>query len=217
MLELYQDLKADVRHDRQYHVIKSLVQPNDPTVRDVARVLVGADCFIKASQEFVNSFTTYRREIGDFWATPAETMTPRCPVCTSSEDLVPLSLYENLQEVHKCTFCGWRGIPVRAGDCDDKAILLCSILRNYMPPEQVFCAIGLWTSGGEREGHMWVVTPGENGQDRIVEATASPSQPIRGKYTYQAIFNDRYALATSVGLKEFDLHPVEGFFAEALI
>lgn len=209
MLELFDDIKANVRHDGEYHSIKSLVQPDDPEVKGVARVLFQAPDFIEAAQEFVDQFTTYRREIGDYWATPEETMTDRCPVCTSSEDLVPISEYKNSHQVYKCALCGWKGLPVRAGDCDDKAILLCSILRNYIPANKVYCAFGLWTLGGETEGHMWLVTKGEGDEDRIVEATASPSKSIRGKYTLEAIFNDTYAFATPVGIKEFDLQTVE--------
>ena len=172
-LQQYNDLLADVRHDQKYHSIRSLVQPNDPEVRDVARVLVQAPDFIAAAQEFVNSFTTYRSEVGDYWTTPVETLS------------------------------------ARAGDCDDKAILLCSILRNYIPPGKVYCAFGLWRAGKEATGHMWLVTESENGEDRIVEATAGPEKPTKGKYILHGMFNDTYAFSTDVGLHEFDLKPVE--------
>ena len=177
-LKRYDDLLADVRHDQKYHPIRSLVQPDDPEVRDVARVLVQAPDFIAVAQEFVNSFTTYRPEVGDYWNTPAET------------------------------------IAAQAGDCDDKAILLCSILRNYIPPDRVYCVFGLWRAGKETTGHMWVVTEGEDDQDRIVEATAGPEKPGKGKYILFGMFNDRYAFSTDVGLREFDLKPVQ--MAEAI-
>jgi len=173
MLKRYEDLKANVRYDNEYHSIRELVQPDYWDVRDVARVLIEAPDFIAATQEFVDRFTTYQRELGDYWAIPGEMM------------------------------------AARAGDCDDKAILLCSILRNYLPPNEVYCAVGLWTQGGKTDGHMWVITKGEGGQDRIVEATAHPSKPVRGKYTLEAIFNDQYTFATDVGLKEFDLQVVD--------
>ncbi len=172
-LKRYNDLLADVRRDGKYHSIRSLVQPNDPEVRDVARVLVQAPDFISAAQEFVNSFTTYSTEIGDYWSYPSESLTNR------------------------------------AGDCDCLSILLCSILRNYMPPENVYCAFGLWTIGGKASGHMWVITEGEGGDDRILEATAGPGKSTKGKYVIHCIFNDEYAFATDIGLKEFDLKPVE--------
>lgn len=178
-LQQYDDLLADVRHDHNYHSIRSLVQPDDPEVRDIARVLVQAPDFITGTQEFVNSFTTYRPQVGDYWATPGETLA---------------------QE---------------AGDCDDKAILLCSLLRNYYAPDQVFCAFGLWRVGGKTSGHMWVVTEGEGGEDRIIEATARPSKPLRGKYIIHGIFNDKYAFSTKTGIREFDLKPIE--LAEAAL
>lgn len=171
-LRLYDDLLARVRYDGKYHPIKSLVNPDEPEVREVARVLVQAPDFIEAVQEFVNTFTVYEREQGDYWATPAEVLS------------------------------------ARAGDCDDLAILTTSLLRNYIPADQVFVAFGLWNQG-KLGGHAWVVTDSGNYEDRVVEATAGPDKPLRGKYTLQGIFNDKYAFSTDIGLREFDLQPVE--------
>ncbi|MDP2730490.1 MAG: hypothetical protein Q8O55_08400 [Dehalococcoidales bacterium] len=172
-IRFYQDLLANVRYDERYHSIEALVQPDEPTVRDIARVLVQANDFIEAAQEFVDSFTTYQNEVGDYWTTPGELL------------------------------------DAQAGDCDDKAILLCSILRNYLPPDQVYCAFGLWMLDGEMSGHMWVVTEDENGGDRIIEATAGPDRKTRGKYVLHGMFNDKYAFSTDIGLREFDLKTVE--------
>lgn len=167
MREFYQDLRAAVRHDGFYHSIKGLVQPDDPRVKKVALVLVQAPDFIEAVQAFVASFTTYKRQVGDYWKTPSETLADE------------------------------------AGDCDDKAILTCSLLRNYIPPDEVYCAFGNWKGGG----HMWVLTVAENGEDIIIEATAPPSKPIKGKYILKAMFNDKYCFATQDGIKDFDLLP----------
>jgi len=173
-IKRYDDLLADVRHDQKHHSIRSLVQVDDPEVREVARVLVQASDFISAAQEFVNSFTTYGSEVGDFWRTPSETLEKRAGV-----------------------------------DCDDSAILLTSILRNYIPPDQVYCAFGLWSLGGKTDGHMFVVTEGEGGEDRILESTAHPARSIRGKYVIYGMFNDCYTFSTDIGLREFDLKTVE--------
>ena len=172
-IKQYKDLLANVRNDEKFHSVKSLVQADAPEVRDIARVLVQAKDFIAAAQEFVDSFTTYQNEVGDYWTTPTELL------------------------------------AAQAGDCDDKAILLCSILRNYLPPDQVYCAFGLWILDGETTGHMWVVTEGENGDDRIIEATAGPERNTRGKYVLHGMFNDKYAFSTEIGLREFDLKSVE--------
>lgn len=169
----YQDLLANVRYDGEYHSVRSLVQPDDPEVRDIARVLVQAPDFISVCQELVNSFTTYREEVGDYWAEP------------------------------------WETLAEKAGDCDDLSILLCSLLRNYIPPDNVFCAFGLCTREGERGGHMWVITKDENGKDRILEATAPPWKVTKGKYVIHGFFNDKYCFATDIGIREFDLKPIE--------
>lgn len=180
MLKQYYDLEADVRRDGEYHSVRELVQPDQEEVWEVARVLVQAGDFISSAQDFVSSFTSYRREIGDFWATPGETLQAQ-------------------------TMRREEGIESSC-DCDDMAILLCSILRaGGIPPEDVFCAIGTW----DGEGHMFLVMAGENGQDRIIEATAPSSRPVKGNYRIYALFNDRYTFAYSEGLREFCLKPVE--------
>jgi len=79
-IKRYDDLLADVRHDHEHHSIRSLVQVNDQEVRDIARVLVQSPDFINTAQEFVNSFTTYGSEVGDFWRTPSETLEKRTAV-----------------------------------------------------------------------------------------------------------------------------------------
>jgi hypothetical protein len=172
-LTLYHDILADVRNDGLYHPIRGLVQPDNPDVRDIARILVQADDFIGAAQEFVNSFTSYRREIGEFWAEPGEML------------------------------------ETRAGDCDDSSILLCSILRNYIGPDKVFVAIGTWRVNRKPDGHAWVVTQTDDGEDLILESTAHPSKPLKGRYVLSAMFNDYYTFATDIGIKDFNLKPVE--------
>lgn len=173
-LSRYNDLLASVRHDEDFHSIRDLVQPYDREVREVAQVLIQSDNFVEACQEFVHSFTTYQREIGDYWTTPGEIL------------------------------------EARSGDCDDKAILLTSILRNYIPAEKVFCAFGKWGKNGKADGHMWVVMEGAGPEDRVVEATASPDQPLYGHYTLEALFNDKYAFSYPTGIKNFNLLPVVG-------
>lgn len=172
-IEWYEDLGANVRYDGSYHSIKGLVQPEETEVREVARVLHEAADFVEAAQEFVNSFTTYEREAGDYWAKPGETLAKR------------------------------------AGDCDCLSILLCSILRNYIPADQVYCAFGLWKIRGKSGGHMWVIVEGQDGQDRIIEATAGTDKPTRGNYIIHGFFNDRFAFATDVGLREYNLRPLK--------
>lgn len=169
----YPELLANIRNDGKYYPIRSLVQVDDPEVRDIARVLVQADDFISATHEFVHSFTSYRREIGDFWALPSEML------------------------------------KARAGDCDDSAILLCSLLRNYIPAEKVFVAFGVWTIDGSQDGHAWVICQDEDGTDMVLESTASPGRALRGRYTLDAMFNDRYTFATNIGIKDFDLRMAE--------
>ena len=96
----------------------------------------------------------------------------------------------------------------RHGDCDDSSILLCSILRNFIPADQVYCAFGIWNEGGRPEGHMWVITGGTNGEDQIIESTASYRRPNKGSYVIYGIFNDINAFVTDIGIREFEMKVV---------
>lgn len=171
MLKQYFDFRANVRYDGKYHSIRQLIQPDDPEIKEIAAVLSKADDFVGAAQDFVDSFTVYKREVGDYWSTPVETLANR------------------------------------GGDCDCLGILLCSILRNYIPAEKVFCAVGNWRQNGTG-GHLWVVMESETEADRIIEATASSSQLVKGKYELEAIFNDKYVFAYPQAIGNFDLIPV---------
>lgn len=188
MLKQYGDLLANVRRDGIFHPIRYLIQPDDPLVKEVADVLVQSKDFIGAAQDFVSSISPYQEEVGDYWAYPFET-------------LAFASAWRSL-------ILEGEKISPPSSDCDDKAILLCSILRNFVPPDQVFCAIGTRNTGGKEEGHMWGLVSKNKDDVRVVESTAPSSQNLRGIYTVSALFNDKYAFSTPTGLKEFGLIPV---------
>jgi hypothetical protein len=188
MLRQYGDLLANVRRDGIYHSIRGLVTPNQPLVHELADVLIQSKDFVGSAQDFVNSFTQYKDEVGDYWAYPVET----------------LAYFEAWRELQG------KGVKAESPtcDCDDMAILLGSILRNYIPPDEIFCAIGLKSEGGKEEGHMWDLLVRDDTPPRIIEATSSSSRPPRGKYKLAAMFNDKYAFATPRGIQEFGLIPV---------
>lgn len=204
MLKQYYDILARVRGDGKWHSIRSLVQPDDPQVIEVAAILARSDNFVAACQNFVDSFTTYAREVGDYWSTPAETMVALCPLCLS-DNVVRINSF---QDIYRCNDCGYVGEPTRAGDCDDKAILLTSLLRYRLPADEVYCAFGAHRLNRKAEGHMWVIK-GNGLEDTILEATAPYSAELQGEYELMAFFNDKYAFSYPEGIREFNLAPVE--------
>ncbi len=208
-LTRYSDLLANVRNDGRHHSIRALVQPDDPKVVEIAQILMQSDDLTKTAQEFVNSFTTYSMEVGDYWATPAETLSPRCPICMNGVIAVGNNRYSEEDATYYCDICGWTGKVTRVGDCDDMSILLCSILRNGIPSNLVYCAFGLWEYRGKTDGHMWVIVEREDGDDLVLESTASPDIRTAGRYIIHGIFNDQYCFAADKGLSEFDLRPAE--------
>ena len=76
------------------------------------------------------------------------------------------------------------------GDCEDTSTLLTSLLRNFLPPDRVFCVIGNY----QRFGHAWVQVKLKDGNLAILETTLSsaPPNPWRygGPYSPYIIFND---------------------------
>jgi len=73
---------------------------------------------------------------------------------------------------------------VKIGNCCNKSFLLTSLLRNFLPPEEVFCVLGNLYNG-KPGGHAWVEVR-KNGQDYVLEST-QPDTPI-----VQASELDRY-------------------------
>lgn len=75
------------------------------------------------------------------------------------------------------------------GDCDDTMILLCSLLRNLLPPERVWAEIGEYF--GDDHGWVRVVRAGTQ---HVLETTYTsvPPEPWRfdGGYVPFVIFND---------------------------
>lgn len=75
-------------------------------------------------------------------------------------------------------------ISRRAGDCDDSAILLCSLLRRFYPPDRVYVVAGTYRG----LGHAWVELDGE-----ILEPTYSHARPVTDPWNYKKLvaFNDQ--------------------------
>ena len=81
--------------------------------------------------------------------------------------------------------------PPMIGDCEERAFLLCSMLRNSMAANDIWVAMGLWMTFP----HAWVVVNG-NGTKYVLETTLIniPGDPwqIPEQYPYHPIiyFND---------------------------
>ena len=56
---------------------------------------------------------------------------------------------------------------------------------------------------------MWVIVERDDGDDLVLESTASPYMRTAGKYILHGIFNDQYCFSTDRGLKEFNLKAVK--------
>ncbi len=70
------------------------------------------------------------------------------------------------------------------GDCDDSAILLCSLLRNFYPPDRVYIVAGTYRG----LGHAWVELDGE-----VLEPTYTYAHSVPDPWNYKKLvaFNDQ--------------------------
>lgn len=89
-------------------------------------------------------------------------------------------------------------ITTRIGNCANKSFLLCSLLRNILPPDQVYCTLGNLYNG-KPGGHAWPVLKLQ-GVDYIMESTtptAPPLVPASVADRYEAVhyFNDSEVFA----------------------
>jgi hypothetical protein len=89
-------------------------------------------------------------------------------------------------------------ITTRVGNCANKSFLLCSLLRNILPPDQVYCTLGNLYNG-KPGGHAWCNIK-MNGQDLISESTTPTAPPLvtaNAAKRYEAVhyFNDSEVLA----------------------
>lgn len=89
-------------------------------------------------------------------------------------------------------------IQTRVGNCAVKSFLLTSLLRNELPPDQVYCALGNLYNG-KPGGHAWV-SLNPFGQECVMEATTPSAPPmvlasIAKRYEAVHYFNDSKVFA----------------------
>jgi len=143
----YEDhhILVSVREPGEWYDILDFVQPDNP---DVLAVLSHCGPDRWSLYDFVCRNINYRRDIGEFWQIPSETLANE-----------------------------W-------GDCEDSAILLCSLLQN------AYVALGNY--GGQ--GHAWVLD--EEGE--ILESTYTSARRVADPENYIT-----YALFNHLGTYEF--------------
>lgn len=90
----------------------------------------------------------------------------------------------------------------RVGDCDDKSILLCSLLRRHLGANAAYCTVGTYRGAG----HMWV-TIWRGGSPAVLETTRRVD-PVPEVAPYSAMFrfNDRRTII----LRELQDTPLVG-------
>ncbi len=120
-----------------WHDLREFVQPGNPDILAIYSQ-IGPDYW--ALYDFVCRNIDYRRDVGEFWRTPSETL---------------------------------KG----AGDCEDSAILLTSLIRAGGSPN---CYVALGSLGGY--GHAWCE---HNGQ--VMETTYTSARPVPDPDDYQRL------------------------------
>ncbi|GEM_PF-1102314 len=89
-------------------------------------------------------------------------------------------------------------IQVGSGNCAVKSFLLASLLRNELPPDQVYCVLGNLYNG-RPGGHAWIKLSLEDGEYYMESTmpTAPAMIPSGTARRYEAVhyFNDEQVLA----------------------
>jgi len=91
-------------------------------------------------------------------------------------------------------------IHTKVGNCANSAMLLTSLVRNTLPPDQAYCALGNLHSN-QPGGHAWTQVSLDE-DSYIMEATTSkapPLVPASSAKQYEAVhyFNDKNVLAVA--------------------
>lgn len=130
-----------VRNAGEWHEIRKFVESYNPHVQQIYQE-VGPNTF--DCLDFICRNISYRRDIGEFWQFPSET------------------------------------IITGQGDCEDSAILLTSLLKNFT---NAYVVVGNY----QGLGHAWVVSEGE-----ILEATYTEAKAVPDPDNYRPymLFND---------------------------
>jgi hypothetical protein len=89
-------------------------------------------------------------------------------------------------------------INTKLGNCAVKSFLLASLIRNELPPDQIYCTLGNLYNG-KPGGHAWISLNIE-GQEFVMESTTPtvpPMVPASMAKRYEAVhyFNDAEVLA----------------------
>ena len=131
-----------VRYPGVWHEIREFIQPDNPDVIAVYSQ-IGPDVW--SCLDFVCRNISYRKDTGEFWQFPSET------------------------------------IITGQGDCEDSAILLTSLLKNFTNAYVVLGDCQGW-------GHAWVANEGEILETTYTEAMAVPDPDYYYPYV---LWNDQ--------------------------
>jgi hypothetical protein len=175
---------AQKRFGKEQHYVQEFVRPFSYEVRKKAEELDNLsgelELFSANAHFFVQRVVQYPPDPGRLIDWHAMQAFP-------SKGGVPTRQYETLE------YWSFPGETLRdmMGDCDDKSLLLCSLLRTRLEYDQVYCTVGLWNG----EEHMWVTLMGISGP-MILETMKQdePTLEAESGSTYRPLlrFNDQY-------------------------
>lgn len=124
-----------VRNPWEWHEIREFIQPRNPDIIAFYSQ-IGSDVW--SCLDFVCRNISYRRDIGEFWQLPSET------------------------------------IATGQGDCEDSAILLTSLLKNFTNAHVVLGSLQGW-------GHAW----GASKEGEILETTYTRAMIVPDPENYR--------------------------------
>jgi len=95
--------------------------------------------------------------------------------------------------------------PPRYGDCEGSSVVLVSMLRNFLDPQSIYCAIGTY----EGKGHAWTMFS-DGTEEYILDSTIprarlvnEDSEKEAESYKCYLRFNDQIVIEERDGWQEF--------------
>jgi hypothetical protein len=180
-------------YPNQTEQMERYITPNDPVVQELLKDIIQREAVA------FNDFERLRDWVSSYIS------------YTSDQDVHGVSEYWQLP---------METIELRTGDCEDFAILLCSLLRAYgVPSDQVYVAVGFGED--QAHGHAYLVEKWYQGIWRLTEPQAGAWAGVllmdwATEVSYETLccFNDQHCLegmpTLPLGVYEFQLSFIEG-------
>ena len=196
---LFQHTKEQANLENELRNIDSLIVEEDQNILDIEAKILLRTQNINRLEEQITIYEKLKKYDVTVFITPNNETVKSCANKINTND--PLVIYRFVKDeikyledyvTHDFRFEYWQfpeeTLKLKTGDCEDQAILLCTLLRaNGYSPEDVKVVFGLTSSNA---GHAWVELFYQD--DWIVFDPTSDTNTYIEKTKYYSLINVKY-------------------------